>query len=119
MIKYQLREPAGESDKRMKCDCLNWCGDDPWLQDGRAKPCDHKIQKEKERQMAIEAMNREKKDAARYRWLRDTAVRFAPANKRGEMVWCVIGKNALQCSPCETDELDDFIDEAMKKHEHR
>lgn len=23
-----------------KCDCLNFCGDDPWLQDGRAAPCD-------------------------------------------------------------------------------
>lgn len=24
------------------CDCLNYCGDDPWLQDGRAAPCDRK-----------------------------------------------------------------------------
>lgn len=21
------------------CDCINWCGDDPWLRDGRATPC--------------------------------------------------------------------------------
>lgn len=21
------------------CDCLNDCGDDPWLRDGRSKPC--------------------------------------------------------------------------------
>ncbi|TCS35835.1 hypothetical protein EDC30_109134 [Paucimonas lemoignei] len=21
------------------CDCINWCGDDPWLRDGRSKPC--------------------------------------------------------------------------------
>lgn len=21
------------------CDCLNYCGDDPWLRDGRATPC--------------------------------------------------------------------------------
>lgn len=26
-----------------KCDCLNWCGDDPALHDGRADPCDHRI----------------------------------------------------------------------------
>ena len=26
--------------KRLKCDCLNECGDDPWLRDGRAEPCD-------------------------------------------------------------------------------
>ncbi len=24
------------------CDCLIYCGDDPWLQDGRARPCDRK-----------------------------------------------------------------------------
>ena len=23
------------------CDCLNWCGDDPWLKDGRAEPCEY------------------------------------------------------------------------------
>lgn len=23
-----------------ECDCLNFCGDDPWLKDGRAKPCE-------------------------------------------------------------------------------
>lgn len=56
----------------------------------------------------------DKIDAARYRWLRDTAVRFAPANERDEMVWCVIGKNAVMCSPCEGDELDAEIDKAMK-----
>ena len=22
------------------CDCINWCGDDPWLPDGRAIPCE-------------------------------------------------------------------------------
>lgn len=26
------------------CDCLNWCGDDPWLQEKRCKPCDWKVQ---------------------------------------------------------------------------
>ncbi|MGZ8239523.1 MAG: hypothetical protein ACXWTY_16815 [Methylobacter sp.] len=26
----------------MKCDCLNYCGDDPWLKDRRAEPCDEK-----------------------------------------------------------------------------
>lgn len=57
-----------------KCDCLVYCGDDPWLKDRRAKPCAQKIQKEEERRLAIDAMDREKKDAARYRWLRDAAV---------------------------------------------
>jgi hypothetical protein len=24
------------------CDCLNYCGDDPWLADGRSYPCAEK-----------------------------------------------------------------------------
>lgn len=24
------------------CDCTVWCGDDPWLKDGRSEPCAHK-----------------------------------------------------------------------------
>jgi len=31
-------EPVSKA-KPVKCDCLNWCGDDPWLEDGRAKKC--------------------------------------------------------------------------------
>lgn len=26
--------------KLPKCDCLNWCGDDPWLDKGKAAHCD-------------------------------------------------------------------------------
>lgn len=34
----------------MSCDCLNTCGDDPGLKDGRAQPCEHYLrQKEQER----------------------------------------------------------------------
>ena len=28
--------------KERPCDCLNDCGDDPWLYDGRSLPCNHK-----------------------------------------------------------------------------
>lgn len=31
----------------MSCGCLNFCGDDPWLKDGRAKPCE-RLQKERD-----------------------------------------------------------------------
>jgi hypothetical protein len=30
----------------MRCDCLNDCGDDPQLRDGRAQPCE-RLQKER------------------------------------------------------------------------
>ncbi len=30
-----------------KCDCLNLCGDDPWLSKGKAEYCDHYKTKEK------------------------------------------------------------------------
>lgn len=36
-----LRRPEPVSkDKPVGCDCLNYCGDDPWLKDGRAKHCE-------------------------------------------------------------------------------
>jgi len=35
-----MRRPEPVSrDKPVTCDCLNWCGDDPWVEDGRAKKC--------------------------------------------------------------------------------
>jgi len=34
-------KPAPRPDR--KCDCLNWCGDDPALHDGRADPCADRI----------------------------------------------------------------------------
>lgn len=30
---------VGRSDSPDTCDCLSHCGDDPWLKDGRSKPC--------------------------------------------------------------------------------
>ncbi len=26
-----------------KCDCLNECGDDPWLKAGKVKPCESRL----------------------------------------------------------------------------
>jgi hypothetical protein len=31
----------------MTCDCLNFCGDDPWLNDGRAQPCPIMVARQK------------------------------------------------------------------------
>lgn len=28
------------------CDCLNRCGDDPWLKDGRSQPCKHLLHRQ-------------------------------------------------------------------------
>lgn len=30
----------GKANSPDTCDCLNACGDDPWLADGRSEPCD-------------------------------------------------------------------------------
>ena len=49
-----------------KCDCLNWCGDDIRVPNGKAKPCQQWLREQAE---AEERMNMED-DAARYRWLR-------------------------------------------------
>ena len=41
----------------MTCDCLNHCGDDPWLQDGRSTPCDHKVASDQRQQKAMEEVD--------------------------------------------------------------
>ena len=39
------------------CDCTVFCGDDPWLKDGRSQPCDslkrHEAEKSELRRLAI------------------------------------------------------------------
>lgn len=40
------------------CDCLNWCGDDPWLNDGRAEPCQDK--KDHDRRVREKAIERQR-----------------------------------------------------------
>lgn len=37
----QRRAEPPSASEPVKCDCLNDCGDDPWLADGRAKKCDN------------------------------------------------------------------------------
>lgn len=32
----------GRADGKDDCDCLNACGDDPWIESGRSMPCDHR-----------------------------------------------------------------------------
>ncbi len=34
-----------------ECDCLSYCGDDPRLQKGQAKPCTVKMEEEKKRRL--------------------------------------------------------------------
>lgn len=48
-----------------RCDCLNWCGDDPWLVDGRVDPCEH-------RQALLAAAALERADRAAIRAAFDT-----------------------------------------------
>lgn len=32
------------------CDCLNFCGDDPWLASGKAEPCDAVKRRKRQRE---------------------------------------------------------------------
>lgn len=32
----------GRADGKDDCDCLNTCGDDPWLATGQSTPCEHR-----------------------------------------------------------------------------
>lgn len=37
---------VGRADGLDDCDCLNTCGDDPWLAKGKAKPCERRASEE-------------------------------------------------------------------------
>ena len=39
-----------------KCDCLNYCGDDPWLKDRRAMPCERAINEAHEVALCMQSM---------------------------------------------------------------
>ncbi len=54
------------------------------------------------------------RDADRYRWLRDEAFYADEIDESGQMIWCVIGKNAGDCHPIDGEELSESIDEEMK-----
>lgn len=40
----------------VKCDCLNYCGDDPWLKSGKAVPCERARQKAHDEQARAEQL---------------------------------------------------------------
>ena len=50
----------------MSCDCLNTCGDDPWLKDGRVHPCKNFIERELQDKLALEKMAKVSKIAEVY-----------------------------------------------------
>lgn len=45
------------------CDCLNYCGDDAWLLDGRATPCQHAIERDRKLAEARECAELQKQIA--------------------------------------------------------
>ncbi len=51
-----------------------------------------------------------RKDAERFRWLRDRAIWMDPPAANGDMVWCVKGPSAIDCHPCDGEELAAAID---------
>ncbi|MBT9492860.1 MAG: hypothetical protein IV107_11050 [Paucibacter sp.] len=57
---------AGKANGPDECDCLNWCGDDPWLKDGKSAPCAHLLTQRADKAAAVERADRLKKflDAA-------------------------------------------------------
>lgn len=75
-----------------------------------ANNSEHQVERDS---LPAAALGRSLVDAARYRYLRDSAVWDDAPLLRGAMVWCVIGSSANACRPCETDELDEAIDEAL------
>jgi hypothetical protein len=62
--------------------------------------------------------NPESRDAARYRWLRDTAY-HATAGPNGKTVWCVTGEGCSTEEPIYGEALDAAIDATMKTPNRR
>ena len=54
-----------------------------------------------------------RRDAERYRWLRDEAIHFV-CHDGTDSPWVVLGKSAYECAPTCGGELDAAIDAAMK-----
>lgn len=50
----------------MECDCLNRCGDDPWLKDGRSEPCENLLAARLQDQQAKERAEKVEQIANRY-----------------------------------------------------
>ena len=46
-LHYKGPQCLGRTAGPDRCDCLNYCGDDPWLKDYRAQPCSKFMQREK------------------------------------------------------------------------
>jgi hypothetical protein len=53
--------PEGDKGPSYRCDCLNFCGDDPWLKTGVAQKC--------EQYERLHRYDNVHTDAARFRWL--------------------------------------------------
>jgi hypothetical protein len=43
---------------KVHCDCLNYCGDDPWLKDGRADYCEQWLKRHNIEQERLRARER-------------------------------------------------------------
>lgn len=50
----------------MECDCLNRCGDDPWIKDGRSEPCENLLAARLKDQQAKERAEKVEQIATRY-----------------------------------------------------
>lgn len=75
--------PMSDQPKLPPCDCLNWCGDDPWLQDGRAEPCqDRKDRERREAEGKVERAH----IVAVLDHLADSAVKHGTVSVTGEVM---------------------------------
>ena len=67
------------------------------------------------RRCAVATRDDLRKDAERYRWLRNEAVwAGSPKGEGGEMCWVVIGTDAYRSHPVDGVELDEAVDAAMQ-----
>ena len=81
------------------CDCSADCGDDPWLRDGRARPCIGRIMSDHTEALRINTVMDQKRKAELYDYMLEVAkangfnslTEAIAAQPRGEVVFTIHG----------------------------
>lgn len=89
--------PKRQAGPHEPCDCLIFCGDDPWLAEGKARPCAAKVKRDHEAAEACERM-RLQQDLAASAAL--SCIRScAPSEWHGQFQWFRVDEPARLNQP--------------------
>jgi hypothetical protein len=88
-----------------RCDCLNDCGDDPWLKDGRAEYCDHWKKRKAEEEARERRADLLQRDASNWR----TFIGVDPGAAGGDKTVLVVNARRFGKSEEHRRQMADFL----------